>query len=102
VLTKDGRSIGRGASAKKLDWPEELGLIKQFIRDFNLTMPVAIGKRPVDSKIPFANASMVRDYGVNSFPKGIVIDRAGVVRFVGDPDEGRYMQAIDNALKGQS
>jgi thiol-disulfide isomerase/thioredoxin len=102
VLTKDGRSIGRGASAKKLDWPEELGLIKQFIRDFNLTMPVAVGKRPVDNKIPFANASMVRDYGVNSFPKGIVIDRTGVVRFVGDPDDSRYMHAIDNALKGQS
>jgi thiol-disulfide isomerase/thioredoxin len=102
LLTKDGRSIGRGPSAKKLEWPEEVDLLKQFIRDFQLTMPVAVGRRPVDNKVPYANAAMVRDYGVNAFPKGIVIDRAGVIRFVGDPDDPCYMQAIDSALSSSS
>jgi thiol-disulfide isomerase/thioredoxin len=100
VMTAGGKTIGRN-EGHKLDWGEEISDLRQFIHDFKLTMPVAIGRRPADPKNPYASSPMEAAYGVNEYPKGVVIDREGIIRFMGDPDDPGYLQAIDRALLRQ-
>ncbi|HKI86870.1 MAG TPA: redoxin domain-containing protein, partial [Thermoanaerobaculia bacterium] len=99
VLTKDRKAIGRG-KGDKLTWGQEVPLIRQFVKDFGLTMPIAIGRRPHDPKNPYAASPIWARYGIDAFPRGIVIDRKGVIRFVGFPDDAGYLPAIKAALFG--
>jgi thiol-disulfide isomerase/thioredoxin len=93
VLDKAGKRL-RGTNDAKLTWDEEVPLIKQFVKDFDITVPVAIGRVPTDSKEKFPEAPMLHDYGVPFFPSVAVIDRKGVVRFMGYPDEKSFEPLI--------
>jgi thiol-disulfide isomerase/thioredoxin len=104
VLTKDGKSVGRDEkdSTKRLSWEDEVKALKEFVNDFGITYPVAVGQRHLSpnevtiegstGKDKFLDSAMIRDYGVAFFPTAIVIDRKGIVRFSGTVD--------DNALAG--
>jgi thiol-disulfide isomerase/thioredoxin len=99
VLTKDGRSVGRDDSdkSKKLSWEDEVKMLKEFVKDFGITVPVAVGRRAPNpsnevtqtstGKDEFLDTPMVADYGVSFFPTAIVIDRKGIVRFSGTVDD---------------
>lgn len=86
VLSKEGKQL-RGKNDAKLTWDEEVPLVKQFVKDFEITVPVAIGRVPTDTKEEYPEAAMLRDYGVPFFPSVAVIDRKGKVRFMGDAEE---------------
>ncbi len=98
VLTHDGTTIGRGTE-EKLSWDREVELLRQFIHDFGLDIPVAIGRRPDDRAHPYAAAPVLEAYGVAAFPTAVVIDRQGVIRFMGDPESSRFTATLDQALK---
>ena len=113
VLTKDGRSVGKDDAdkSKKLPWEDEVELLKAFVKDFGITVPVAFGRRPANptkevtqtatGKDEFIDTAMVSDYGVSFFPTAVVIDRKGVVRFSGTVDDealaGLVKQLLDES-----
>ncbi|MGD1148584.1 MAG: redoxin family protein [Thermoanaerobaculaceae bacterium] len=86
VLNKEGKQL-RGEKDAKLTWEEEIPLVKQFVKDFEITVPVAIGRVPTDTKEEYPEVAMLHDYGVPFYPSVAVIDRKGNVRFMGDAAE---------------
>jgi len=99
VLNKEGKQL-RGEKDAKLTWEEEVPLIKQFVKDFEITVPVAIGRVPTDTKEKFPEAAMLHDYGVPFFPSIAVIDRKGIVRFMGYAEEKAF-EALITKLEGE-
>lgn len=93
VLSKEFKQL-RGEKDAKLTWDEEVPLLKQFVKDFGITVPVAIGRVPTDTKEEYPSAPMLRDYGVPFFPSVAVIDRKGNVRFMGDAEEKALEELI--------
>jgi thiol-disulfide isomerase/thioredoxin len=93
VLNKEGKQL-RGEKDAKLTWEEEVPLIKQFVKDFDITVPVSIGRVPTDTKEKYPSAPMLHDYGVPFYPSVAVIDRKGVVRFMGYAEEKPFEALI--------
>jgi thiol:disulfide interchange protein DsbD len=111
VLTKDGRSVGKDDAdkSKKLSWEDEIAMLKEFVKDFGITVPVAFGRRPLNptkevtqtaaGKDEFIDTAMVSDYGVSFFPTAVVIDRKGVVRFSGTVDDDALGDLVKQLLE---
>lgn len=99
VLNKEGKQL-RGEKDAKLTWEEEIPLVNQFVKDFGITVPVAIGRVPTDTKEEYPAAAMLHDYGVPFFPSAAVIDRKGNVRFMGDSEE-KALEALIIMLEGE-
>jgi len=99
VLNHEGNRL-RGEKDAKLTWDEEVPLVRQFVKDFGITVPVAIGRVPTDTKEEFPSAPMLHDYGVPFFPSVAVIDRKGIVHFMGYPEE-KAMEELITKLEGE-
>ncbi len=99
VLNKEGKQL-RGDKDAKLTWDEEIPLVKQFVKDFGITVPVSIGRVPTDTKEKYPSARMLHDYGVPFFPSVAVIDRKGDVRFMGFAEEKAF-EALITKLEGE-
>jgi thiol:disulfide interchange protein DsbD len=99
VLNKEGKQL-RGEKDAKLTWDEEIPLIKQFVKDFDITVPVSIGRVPTDTKEKYPSAPMLQDYGVPFYPSVAVIDRKGIVRFIGYAEEKAF-EALITKLEGE-
>ena len=110
VLTKDGRSIGKDDKEppNKLAWDDEVKMLKEFVRDFGITVPVAVGRRrPNPTKVAtqtatgkdeFLDTPMLAEYGVSFFPSAVVIDRKGIVRFSGAIDDDALATLVTRLL----
>jgi thiol-disulfide isomerase/thioredoxin len=110
VLTKDGRNVGKDDTdkSKQLSWEDEVKMLKEFVKDFGITVPVAVGRRaPKPSKEAtqtstgkdeFLDTAMVSDYGVSFFPTAVVIDRKGIVRFSGTVDDDALAGLVKQLL----
>jgi thiol-disulfide isomerase/thioredoxin len=68
---KDGRPTGREDT--KNDPEKEYSLMSEFIRDMNVTWPIAFSKQEVFNP----------DYGVRGIPHVVIIDPRGIVRYRG-------------------
>jgi thiol-disulfide isomerase/thioredoxin len=99
VLSKESKQL-RGEKDAKLTWDEEVPLLKQFVKDFEITVPVAISRVPTATKEEYPSAPMLHDYGVPFFPSVAVIDRKGIVRFMGYLEE-KAMEEFINKLEGE-
>lgn len=96
-LTADGHMLGRGKDAK-LGFDDEVEHLRKFVKDFGLTIPVAVGQRVKDPKNPYADSPAFHSFGVNEFPKSVLIDRDGIVRYIGSPEDEGYKAAIERVL----
>lgn len=99
VLNKEGKQL-RGEKDAKLTWDEEIPLIRQFVKDFGITVPVSIGRVPTDTKEKYPSARMLHDYGVPFYPSVAVIDRKGTVRYIGDSEE-KALDELVTKLEGE-
>ncbi|MGH9456405.1 MAG: redoxin family protein [Thermoanaerobaculia bacterium] len=100
VRDKSGKTI-RAADGEKLGFDEEVRHLETFVRDFGLTMAVAVARRPVDPDDPYASATFQERYGIGYYPTAVVIDRDGVVRYIGAGDEDEYLTVLEAALAAQ-
>lgn len=96
-MTAAGKTLGRG-EGNKLSWEQETGLLHQFVKDFQMTMPVMVGRRPEDPNNRFASAETLQRYGIQAFPTTILIDRGGVVRYIGDREGEKYETTLARLL----
>jgi thiol-disulfide isomerase/thioredoxin len=71
-LTDLQRSFNEGEGAKSRE--EKLALLHKFKQSENVPYPFAVAESPADN---------LSAYGVSAFPTSVLIDRRGVVRYIG-------------------
>lgn len=82
---------GYYGAEKNLSKAQEYAKMKDFIKEFNLTWPVA-----------FTDGSASKAYGVSAIPHLVVIDRKGIVRYVqvgyGTAPVGKLKSTLEKLL----
>lgn len=97
VQTKEGPTV-RAEEGKKLSFEEELRHLDTFIKDFELSMPIAVSRRIDDPERPYASAPFQERYGIGYYPTAVLIDRAGVVRYIGVGEGEAYLRVLNDLL----
>jgi len=77
------------ADGKRMTPVQELDYIDRFAKKYKLNYPIAIAERGEDSK----------KYGINAYPTTLLLDRNGIVRYIGIGAGSEEIRNLEGMIK---